>query len=73
METSLFIGLFTGLLALGASMTYLMTVIVPAVAYKHAQNHGRFAGLEAAQSNPPSGKASSTGYRSVGKHALNVC
>jgi hypothetical protein len=73
METSLLIGLAVGLLACGAGVTYLMTVAIPAAVLKHAQNHGRFAGLEAEESRGGSGKAISTGYRHAGKQPLNVC
>jgi len=40
---------------------------------KHAQNNGRFAGLEAEESRGGSGKAISTGHRNVGKQSFNVC
>jgi hypothetical protein len=73
MATSLLTALAIGVIAFGAGMTYLMTVTIPAAVLKHAQNNGRFAGLEAEESHGGSGKAISTGHRNVGKQSFNVC
>jgi hypothetical protein len=45
MEVALWIAGALGLVALGATMTYLIGMAVPEPVFERAQQHGRYAGL----------------------------
>ncbi|CAG2142009.1 hypothetical protein LMG31506_02578 [Cupriavidus yeoncheonensis] len=48
MEVALWIAGALGLMALGATVTYLIAMAVPEPVFERAQPHGRYAGLGAA-------------------------
>ncbi len=48
MEVALWIAGALGLMALGATVTYLIGMAVPEPVFERAQQHGRYAGLGAA-------------------------
>lgn len=48
MEVTLWIAGALGLIALGATVTYLIGMAVPEPVFERAQQHGRYAGLGAA-------------------------
>jgi hypothetical protein len=62
-----------GVVAAGAAATFLIASSVPQPVLQRAQNHGRFAGLDADDQNGGPGKRAAHGYSNLGAQVVNAC
>lgn len=73
MSTALLALLGIGVVAAGSVVTFIIASSVPQPVLQRAQDHGRFAGLDADDQNGGSGKRITDGYSDLGAHVVNAC